>query len=51
MQGAKESVGWMAGGVRMASQGTLDLRDTKVTWEKLAALEHQVKSFSVSSFL
>lgn len=31
----------MAGGVRMASQGPLDLRDTKVTWEKPAALEHQ----------
>lgn len=34
----------MAGGARMACQGLLGLRDTKVTWEKPAALEPQVKS-------
>lgn len=28
----------------MACQGLLGLRDTKVTWEKPAALEPQVKS-------
>lgn len=50
VQGAKESPGWMAGGARMASQGRLGLRDTEVTREKPAALEHQVKSFSFSSF-
>lgn len=43
VQGAKESLGWMAGGVRMASQDRLGLRDTKGTPEKPAALEHQVK--------
>lgn len=31
----------MAGGVRMASQGPLGLRDIKVTWEKQAVQEHQ----------
>lgn len=51
LQGAKESRGWMAGGARMASQGLPGLQDTKVTWEKPASLEHQVKSFSFSPFL
>ena len=38
----------MAGGVRMASQGPLGLRDIKVTWEKQAVQEHQVKGFHFS---
>lgn len=41
-QSAKESLGRMAGGVKMASQGPRGLQDTKVTWEKQAAQEHQV---------
>lgn len=49
MQGAKESPGRMAGGARMACQGPLGLLDTQATWEKPAALEPQVKSFSFSS--
>ena len=32
----------------MASQGPLGLRDIKVTWEKQAAQEHQVKGFHFS---
>lgn len=40
-QGAKESLGWMAGGARMASLDLLGLQDTQVTLERLAALELQ----------
>lgn len=40
----------MAGGARMASQGPLGLLEAKGTREKPAALEHQVKIFSFSSF-
>lgn len=40
-QGAKESLGWMAGGARMASLDLLGLQDTKATLERLAAPEHQ----------
>lgn len=40
-QGAKESLGRMAGGVRMASLDLLGHQDAKVTQERLAVLEHQ----------
>lgn len=50
MQGAKESLGQMAGGVRMDSQGPLGLLEAKGTREKPAALEYQVKIFSFSFF-
>ena len=40
----------MAGEARMAFQGPLGLRDAKVTWEKRAAQEYQVRSFGFSSF-
>lgn len=40
-QGAKERLGWTAGGARMASLDLPGLRDAKVTLERLAALEHQ----------
>lgn len=44
-QGAKEGLGWMAGGVRMASLDLLGLQDTQVTLERLATPEHQVEFF------
>lgn len=41
-QGAKENLGQMAGGVRMAFLGHRGLLDTEATVERLDALAHQV---------
>lgn len=42
VQGAKDSLGWMARGAQMVSLGHLGLQDAKVMLERLASVEHQV---------